>query len=77
MRCVYYITKRNYCQLLGYSAFESFLLPPKQPKESFNTKNRHEKLDFFAWLGTTCDSFLLVLKKPPFAVIGKGGFVLY
>ena len=38
--------------------------------ESFNTKNRYKKLDFLAWFGTTCDSFLLVLKKPLFAVIG-------
>ena len=40
------------------------------PLESFNTKNRYKKLDFLAWFGTTCDSFLLVLKKPPFTVIG-------
>ena len=42
----------------------------KHPKESFNTKNRYEKLDFLAWFGTTCDRFLLVHKNPPFAMIG-------
>lgn len=33
--------------------------------ESFNTKNRYKKLDFLACFGTTCDSFLLVLKNHP------------
>ena len=47
-----------------------FASAPNQPLESFNTKNRYKKLDFLAWFGTTCDSFLLVLKKPPFTVIG-------
>jgi hypothetical protein len=48
-----------------------FALAPKPTKESFNTKNRHEKLDFFGLVWYKyCNSVLLVLKKPPFIVIG-------
>ena len=55
-----------------------FASAPNQPLESFNTKNRYKKLDFLAWFGTTCDSFLLVLKKTTlYRDWYKGGVVLY
>lgn len=52
-------------QLLKPALVAGFALAPKETLESFATKNWRKKRDFSFSFGTTCDSFLLVLKNHP------------